>query len=260
MKKRIAAWLMILTLALSALSAAAAAKGCEMTLKVGDVEVPLTVGADVRVPVTATINTGYVALIITFAYDSDALELYDVEYSDLAPDEGSAPIENTGEYTVYAGNALSVDNLTGTGVFFTLVFRVTDAAHSGNYRIAVTHTDSCDTDLDDVDVIAVDGTVTLADDGSAFVPSDPTASAEDTGDFPEATSVPDDPTSAPVDSDNDDGADNQMTVTTGSDPSADGDRTVLWLLLVGAAIVLSSVATAVIVKSRSKGNRNKKTK
>ena len=193
MYRRIAALIWTLLIAVTfSLSAYAADGG--MTLRVADAEAPAVSGDEIRVPVAAAANPGYVSASLTVRWDSGALELCAVEFTDLAPDQGTPPAENSGAFTLRVGRSARHENFSGNGLFFTLVFRVSDTAAPGDYTVGLMNTVVLDTDLSYVTVNAIPGTVRLTaadtptDTQPATAPGAPTA--------PDESSAPQAPTEA----------------------------------------------------------------
>lgn len=135
LKQKSLAVFFVLAFALLLGVATAGAAG-EMVFEVGEVEGELTPGTQIEVPVKVTSNPGYTTGTVDITWDKDNLELTDVGY-ELAREGNSAAISNTGSYTVDFGDDVAAENFTGTGVFFTLVFSVTDSAQAGDYTIGI---------------------------------------------------------------------------------------------------------------------------
>lgn len=185
MNKRTAAFVLTLAVALAAALLPCAAAG-GMRLEVGDVQAEPSAGTEIRVPVTAQENAGYVSASLTVRWDSAALELTAVEYTDLAPDQGSPPPVNSGAYTVRIGRSAQRENFTGSGLFFTLVFRAAAGAGEGEYPVMLTDIVAVDTDLRYVDVLTAAGTVTLTGDPAPTASEGPQSSSPPTQAQPSA--------------------------------------------------------------------------
>lgn len=153
---------------MTALSVSAARGG--LTLCAADASAELSTGTQISIPVAATANSGYISAAVTVTWDPDALALTQVGFSDLAPDDGTPAPVNSGSFTLRVGRSARRENYTGTGVFVTLVFTVTENARAGAYAIGLEDRGVLDTDLNYVPLTVIPGTVTL------FDPSAPTAS------------------------------------------------------------------------------------
>ena len=134
----------------------------DFLLEVKSVNAELTAGDTVRVEVQASANKGYAYGSAKFSWDSDALELTDVEYTDAAPDNGSSEIENSGEYTVRFGSYSADENLTKTGTFFTLVFEISSSAEAKSYDIAFDDLSVFDVNDKNVESYKIAGRVNLS--------------------------------------------------------------------------------------------------
>ncbi len=141
-KKAVAFFFVIMfTLLLGFVTASAAGN---MVLEVGSVEKDLIPGAEVRVPVNATTNSGYIIGTLDLSWNSDALQLTDIVYNqEKAPKYQSAAINDpAGTYRISFGDPSSQNDFDGTGEFFTLVYKVKDSAHAGEYAISIQKTDA----------------------------------------------------------------------------------------------------------------------
>lgn len=266
MIKKISAILLALFM-ICAAAVSVHAAGYKITIEVDDVNAGCEPGAVVKVPVRLTENTGYISALFNVKWDPSALELTGVEYTELAPDQGNQPLDqvgNTGTYTMRVGNSLQVDNFEGTGLFFTLLFKVTASAKDGDYVIAIEDPDVLDTDLNQMDAAAVTGTVRLSSAKAGGEGDMPTqaqqsgGSSSQSGNKTETQGPADAPTSA--DATVDKAAESGTTGATGASvetvgaQSSSPDLTVLWIILacVGAAVI--TVTVVLVVRSRSKKN------
>ena len=164
MKKQILAIVMVVMLIVSAIPMAVSAATTAITFAAENVTADLADGATVKVPVNITENTGYVNAIMTFGWDNTALELTDIEYTNLAPkNAASSAIANTGSQTVNVNDQNKTENTLGTGLAFTLVFKVTSSATAGNYDISVSNASASlnDDPFEIEQVTATGSTVTL---------------------------------------------------------------------------------------------------
>lgn len=121
-------------------------------------------GAQVKLPVRFSENTGYAFGTVTAKWDNSALTLTDIEYSKLAPKQAySNPVKNNGSFIIMFGNEAAVQNFTGKGTAFTLVFKVNDSAEARKYDISLEKTEAYTYDLKEVDAQAVKGSVNIVD-------------------------------------------------------------------------------------------------
>ncbi len=160
MKSRLAAAVLTLLIAAGALPMTAAGAANTMTLAVGSVTAYVT-DAEVKVPIRVTANTGYGSGIVTVEWDKSKLELTNVEYSDVSPDNGSAPVSNTGSYKIAFGNDRRAGDRTDTGVFFTLTFNIPSGAAAGTIPVKIKTADIQDQSIQNMTVTKTDGSVTL---------------------------------------------------------------------------------------------------
>ena len=155
-KSRFAALLLILGVLPPTVRASA-----PLAFEVGQVSANVTDNG-VKVPISATSNPGYGAGIITVTWDKSKLELTDVEYSENAPNNGSAPVKNSGSYRIAFGDHLAKTDFKGTGVFFTLTFRIPSGAAAGEIPVRITGKDVQDAkNAKDIEVEVSNGKVTL---------------------------------------------------------------------------------------------------
>lgn len=137
-------------------------------LEVSSVKAELTEDVTIKVPIKASANKGYAYGSAKVTWDSEALELTGVEFTDAAPDNKSSAITNSGEYTVRFGDNLATNNFTKTGTFFTLVFKPTDKAETKSYDIAIGEMSVSDAADNVVEAYSIAGRITLSaytDDG-----------------------------------------------------------------------------------------------
>ena len=228
-----------------------------MTLEAGDVSVPCDAGIEICVPVTATVNTGYVSALFTVEWDPDTLELTGVDYTELAPDLLGGGIMNSGSLTLRVGDPSRRDNIIGTGIFLTLRFRVGEHAQAGDYPVTLTHADVLDTDLKPVAVTAIAGKVSLT---SAADDSQPDSSTQT-----ERAAEPVIPTEfSELSAEGSIGtigesADGESTAQPASTRISDekaagesGENSVLWLIPLAAAIIVCAVGALIFIRIRRK--------
>lgn len=152
-----------------------------VSLAADNVSADLTAGSEVRVPVSAAKNSGYVAGLLDITWNKEALALKAVEYNaDNAPERGAAPIANTGSYKVSFGNSTATSDFKGKGEFFTLVFTVTDTAAAGTYPIGLASPTIVNNALEKVYVTLKDGSVELKNTATATTTSTTTSAATTT--------------------------------------------------------------------------------
>lgn len=163
MKKQWFAGVLSILFVLTLLPTLAFAAGT-LELEVSSVTAANIAGEEVAVTVSAVSNSGYGAGAIGVTWDGSVLELKGVEYTEIAPDNGSEPITtplNSGLYRIAFGDSQATEDFTGTGAFFTLVFQVAENATDGVYTITLDDPDVNDQTNDPVTVTAQPGTVTL---------------------------------------------------------------------------------------------------
>ena len=271
----------ILAFALAALMICAAAAltahaaDRRMTIKVESVNAAPDAGTVVKVPVYITENTGYISALFNVEWDSDALELTEVEYTELGPDQSSAPIVNSGKYTMRLGDSLRLDSFKDTGVFFTLVFKVTENAAEGSYKVAVTDPDILDADevnIYDMAVTTIAGYVNLtgaAAGGEGDMPtqgSDSGSGSETSAGTVTESGDDNDQTEGSGDKPTEGGTitateiaptgDSGNSGTTGTDQKG-SDSTVLWIILFVAGIAVLTAVVVIVVRSKGKKDDKK---
>ncbi|MBR4200050.1 MAG: hypothetical protein IKQ91_02085 [Oscillospiraceae bacterium] len=135
----------------------------EMRLSIMGVSAKAEAGTEVRVPVMASDGFRYAAGIVDVSWDPEALILKEVEFTDhFAPDNGSAPVTNSGEYRVSVGDYNAEQNYIGNGVFFTLIYEVAENVKPASYKIELTNSAFYDKHMDPVYVEKTTGYVTLS--------------------------------------------------------------------------------------------------
>ncbi len=121
-----------------------------------------TPGGELRIPVSASQNPGFAAGTVDVLWDSDALMLTAVEYSSLAPDDGSAEIVSDGNYRIKFGNHLAKADVTDSGEMFTLVFTASASA-AGDYDIVLGNATVYNAALQEVPASVKAGIAAIAD-------------------------------------------------------------------------------------------------
>ena len=266
--KRILILLILPAILTAAVLPASAAAG--LTLSIGDVTADLAAGDEIRVSVTATQNAGYVSATAVLRWDNTALELCAVEFSDLAPDQGTPTAQNSGAFTLRFGRSARRENFTDTGLFFTAVFRIAENAAPGDYAVDLADIVALDTDLNYVSADVVPGTVTLIGEPSptdatavpepdvppSAVPSAVPAGSEESSEIPtdpapEAVTVV--PTAAPSESAGHTEAQGRESVTAApAAANAEANETAAPWIAVAAAAVLCAVAAGIILRRKRK--------
>ena len=107
----------------------------DFVFEVRSVNAELDPGEIVTVDVAAVKNIGYAYGSVKVEWDDSALELVEVKYTSLAPDNHSSPITGSGSYTVRFGDYMASADKNGTGVLFSLVFEIDSYAEEGSYPI-----------------------------------------------------------------------------------------------------------------------------
>ena len=254
MKKRIVSIALVIIMAAMLLAPCVHADGFKMTLEVGTATAKAGSSDTVRLPIKATVNTGYCSGVLRFKWDSKALELVDIEFSSLAPDQGSPAVSNTGEHSMRVGNSLSHDNFMGTGDFITAVFKVIPSAAAGKYDVQISHTDFLDTDLNDIVVTTVPGSITLNGSGkpeeggssSGGGATEKTAEGETQKSGGTSESAAESKAS-----DATQGSSVNPSGEKSGSPAASGGSPVIWILIAAIAVV-GVIAGAIFVKGRKK--------
>ena len=130
------------------------------TIAVGDVAA--AAGDTITVPVTLANNTvGFCGLTMNVKYDASVLTYTNATQGDALaslaltkPGSGHTP----GNIT-FAMDAMDADYTNGT--VLNIAFKVADNAKGGDYTVDVTIVTACDFDFNDIEVDAVDGTVSV---------------------------------------------------------------------------------------------------
>ena len=159
----------------------------DLSLEGGNVSVD-SVGATVDVPVKAIYNAGYRRGSVMVSWDEDALQLTNIKYTSLAPNNGSAAVSNTGSYTVKFGGSLTYSN---TGTFFTLTFKVKSGAADGTYAIGLGNAEVFAPSGDHIGTTLTSGSVTIKAYRPIAVPTEaPTAAPTAPSEAPVPTEPP----------------------------------------------------------------------
>lgn len=270
---RRAVTLMITLMLVVSMTLSASAEANGLTLEVGSVTTARNPGEEIRVPVAATVNTGYISTTATLRWDNTALVLIGIEFTDLAPDQGTPPADNNGFFTLRIGRSARRENFTGTGLFFTAVFRISNSAAPGDYEVAMTNIVALDTDLRYLAVSTIPGTARLLENAAVQEPDETSASvAAPTGEQvtePSERPAADDdvsgtvsdsvalmPTDVPVvtvpETAVPTDAKQDASSIVSPDDGDDGGSTIPWLTITVAAVVLCATV-AVIFRRRKNG-------
>ena len=133
-------------------------------------QITATPGETVEVKLNLANNPGIASARLKLAFDTTVLTLTKVEDGGILGTAEHKP-ELTSPYTLCWANDLATENFTETGVLVTLTFTVAADAPAGEYPITMSYSDTnghiMDTDLKDVPFQAINGSVTVQDDGSA---------------------------------------------------------------------------------------------
>lgn len=117
--------------------------------------------ASIVLPVKATGNPGFAAGKIDLIWDSSALTLTKVIFTESCKDNNSAEIVSDGNYTISFGDYLAKENITETGVLFSLAFDVNENAKPGTYEIYLGNAEAYTADLEKVAVTVKSANVEL---------------------------------------------------------------------------------------------------
>ena len=160
MKKRLLPLLLALVLTAGVLPIAVSAAAGSMTIRAINVTAT-TSDREVKVPIRVDSNSGFGSGIVPVEWDKDKLTLTDVTFSASAPNNGSAPVSNSGRYKIAFGSDLASADFTGTGDLFTLSFRIPAGAAAGEIPITIAAADVQDSQIKNVSVTTWNGKVTL---------------------------------------------------------------------------------------------------
>lgn len=163
MKRHICALLIVAAMLLN-FAAASVFAAADLAISADSVTAELKAGETVSVPVRADTNVGYAAGSVDVEWDSTALTLKKVVFTELAPDNGSAAIANSGSYRVMFGDYLAESNISETGIFFTLEFEISAAAIAGDYAILLENANLYDKDNQAVSASLRSGMISLTGD------------------------------------------------------------------------------------------------
>ena len=139
MKKRFFVCLFVLTALAVMLPMTVSAASGTMDFSVISTECAPGMDDTVTVPVNVTANPGYTLGTVAVTWDTSAMSLHEVVYTDLAPDASSPAVGDftNGVYYISFGNPAAAQDFTGTGTFFKLVFAVNEDAQPGSYNVAL---------------------------------------------------------------------------------------------------------------------------
>ena len=120
-------------------------------------------GEMIRVPINIANNPGIIALLIRISYNTDMLELTEVENGTVF-NKSSAVFSrdlSTNPYGISWEDGLSASNNTNNGILATLVFRVKDdsIANKSEVTVTVDEDSTFDTDLNSVFFETISGVV-----------------------------------------------------------------------------------------------------
>ena len=173
-----------------------------------------TPGGELRIPVSASQNPGFAAGTVDVLWDAGALTLTAVEYSSLAPDDGSAEIVSDGNYRIKFGNHLAKADVTDSGEMFTLVFTASASA-AGDYDIVLGNASVYNAALQEVPASVKAGIAAIADLTESTASSATTETTETTAST--VSTITTDSTTA--------GSVTKSTETTGSTSSSSATKT-----------------------------------
>ena len=137
MKKRFFVCLFVLTALAALLPMTVSAASGTMDFSVISTECTLGIDDTVTVPVNVTINPGYTLGTVAVTWDTSAMSLSEVVYTDLAPNASSPAVTDftDGIYYISFGDPAAAQDFTGTGTFFKLVFAINQDAQPGSYNV-----------------------------------------------------------------------------------------------------------------------------
>ena len=160
MKKRIAALLMAVTVAISSMGIAFAAENGSVTLNGPD---EAKAGNEIEVTVDLSTNPGLTALGLRVAYDSEYLTLKNVVDGGIFEKLEKSQTYDVNPYVLNFSSATAESAVTATGTLATMTFEVAEDAPGGETEIICTIKEAYDFDLNDVSMdgdkitVAVDG-------------------------------------------------------------------------------------------------------
>lgn len=133
----------------------------DFLFEVRSVNASLKAGDTVKVDVAAIENKGFAYGSVKAEWDKDALELTDVVYTDFAPDNNASDVKNSGKYIARFGSYTASENTTGTGILFSLIFKITEAAEESAYPITLSSPEVLDRDSKSLTAYTLSGNVVL---------------------------------------------------------------------------------------------------
>ena len=160
MKKRIAALLMAVTVAISSMGIAFAAENGSVTLNGPD---EAKAGNEIEVTVDLSTNPGLTVLGLRVAYDSEYLTLKNVVDGGIFEKLEKSQTYDVNPYVLNFSSATAESAVTATGTLATMTFEVAEDAPGGETEIICTIKEAYDFDLNDVSMdgdkitVAVDG-------------------------------------------------------------------------------------------------------
>jgi hypothetical protein len=182
--------MLLLAFPFSLVSATAFAAG-NATVTVESTAEPVKPGDTFTVPVNITGNPGFAGVVLTFAYDSAALELASFDSRGALFDGGA--LENAPKDTIgFFG--VTIDR-TGDGTLFKASFKVKPTAAEGDYELSVSIVDDkpsnfVNAESKPVPVAFAAGTVTVSKDGTATDADSGSTSGSGAGGAGTANGVP----------------------------------------------------------------------
>ena len=133
----------------------------DFLFEVRSVNASLKAGDTVKVDVAAIENKGFAYGSVKAEWDKDALELTDVVYTDFAPDNNASDVKNSGKYIARFGSYTASENTTGTGILFSLIFKITEAAEEADYPITLSNAEVLNSDSKTLTAYTLSGNVVL---------------------------------------------------------------------------------------------------
>ncbi|MBR6718344.1 MAG: hypothetical protein IKI77_08385, partial [Oscillospiraceae bacterium] len=135
-----------------------------MLLEAGTATVTQDDSGEIRIPVSAAQNPGFAAGFADLLWNPEVLSLSRIEYTDTAPDNGSAAIRNTGTYRVAFGSYLAKTDTAENGLLFTAVFTRIPDSPAGTFPVQIGNAELFHAALEPVKISRKAGAVVVTPD------------------------------------------------------------------------------------------------